>query len=362
MPLSSPVSRAAAVAAAVVLAGSALVATPAAATPPPSSYAWAAHPTGSVESRLRGLSAVSADVAWAGGTDGTVWRTTDGGDSWQLRSPKNSSELQFRDVEAFDADHALVLTAGTGTDSRIYRTSDGGRTWARNFTNHSPDAFYDCMAFFDRDHGLALSDPVNGRFRVITTDDGGRTWQRIDESRMPPAIPGEFAFAASGTCLTTYGDSDAWIASGAGAQARVFHSTDRGRTWSVATAPVRTSESGGIFSVSFRNRLDGVAVGGDFLHPERAEHFAAWTKDGGATWHAARDVAGGYRSGSAYRDGTHRTFLAVGPTGSDVSTDNGRTWAGFDTGSFDAVDCAGDGACWASGEFGQVARLVVTRL
>jgi hypothetical protein len=58
---------------------------------------------------------------------------------------------------------------------------------------------------------------------------------------------------------------------------------------------------------------------------------------------------------------TARAALAVGPTGSDVSYDGGRTWARFDTGSFDAVACAAggswDGGCWASGENGRVARL-----
>ena len=62
-----------------------------------------------------------------------------------------------------------------------------------------PTAFYDCMTFFDRRRGLALSDPINGRFRILATNDGGRSWQIVDAD-MPPALPGEFAFAASGQC------------------------------------------------------------------------------------------------------------------------------------------------------------------
>ena len=54
---------------------------------------------------------------------------------------------------------------------------------------------------------------------------------------------------------------------------------------------------------------------------------------------------------------TGRIAVAVGPTGSDVTLDQGRTWQGFDDGSFDTVDCAA-GACWASGEAGRAAYLV----
>ena len=68
---------------------------------------------------------------------------------------------------------------------------------------------------------------------------------------MPPAVAGEFAFAASGTCLVTSG-RDAWFATGGGAS-RVFHSRDGGLTWTVAAAPIPAAEAGGVFSLAFRN-------------------------------------------------------------------------------------------------------------
>ena len=128
----------------------------------------------------------------------------------------------------------------------MYRTTDGGQSWTQTFANDEPTAFYDCMAFFDRRNGLALSDPVDGKFRVLSTSDGGASWSVVPPDGMPPALTGEFAFAASGQCITTYGRSHAWIASGGGATARVFHSDDRGHTWSVhdtrcAAARVRVS-------------------------------------------------------------------------------------------------------------------------
>ena len=128
------------------------------------SYQWKQTPTGST-AQFRGLSAVSKDVAWVGGTEGQVLRTVDGGKHWQNVSPPGAGALQFRDVEAFDAQRAVVLSIGTGEDSRIYRTVNGGKSWTETFRNADANAFYDCFAFNDHKHGRALSDPVDGKFR-----------------------------------------------------------------------------------------------------------------------------------------------------------------------------------------------------
>jgi hypothetical protein len=209
---------------------------------------WQLVPTGSSQ-QFRGLAAVSRSVAWLAGTSGTVLRTVDGGRHWSDVSPPGASALEFRDIEAWDGLHAVALTAGTGTDARVYRTADGGLSWQQAFTNDDPTAFYDCMAFFNKRDGLAVSDPVDGKFRLIATHDGGRTWALVDPAGMPAALPGEFGFAASGTCLITSGHQ-AWIASGGAAVPRVFHSRDFGRTWTVADTPVIAGGTAGIYSLA----------------------------------------------------------------------------------------------------------------
>ena len=315
---------------------------------------WELSPSGST-ARLRGLSVVSASTVWAGGSGGTVLRTVNGGRTWQRVDPPGAAGLEFRDVEAFDARRAVVLSIGPGTDSRIYRTADGGATWTEAFRNSDPAAFYDCVTFLDERHGLALSDPVDGRFRIAATSDAGRTWSVLPPTGMPPALPGEFAFAASGTCLVAAGGR-AYFATGGGATARVFRSDDLGRTWRVTGTPVPSGPSAGIYSLAFRDRDTGVAVGGDYAAPSSAPSGAVVTRDGGRTWAVARTVPGEYRSGAAWMTRLG-PVLAVGPTGSDVSYDGGRHWSPFDAGSFDAVDCGGLAVCWASGEQGRVARL-----
>ena len=334
----------------IVLAGVALLALTAGFTHVRPS--WQLSDTG-VTARFRGLAPVSDKVAWVAGSAGTILRTVDGGRSWASVGPAAAAELQFRDIEAFDARHAVALTIGEGTDSRLYTTADGGKNWTESFRNDEPAAFYDCITFLDRRHGLALSDPVGGKFRILATSDGGRTWQVRPTAGMPAALTGEFAFAASGTCLVSAGGT-AYFATGGGATSRVFTSADGGRHWSVTSTPIPSGEAAGIFSLAIRDRSHAIAVGGDFLTPDAAPAGAAYLR--GRTWTVARTIPGQYRSGATWLP-HGPAALAVGPTGSDLSLDNGHTWKRFDTGTFDAVLCAADGACWASGDQGRVAKL-----
>ncbi|MEU9996916.1 oxidoreductase [Streptomyces sp. NPDC050848] len=329
---------------------------------------WQLTETGT-QARFRGLAAVDRRTAWAAGSKGTVLRTTDGGRSWRNVSPPGAGELELRDVEAFDARRAVVLAIGEGEASRVLRTDDGGATWTESFRNTDPRAFYDCMTFFDQRHGLAMSDPVDGKYRILSTRDGGRSWAVLPDAGMPAALPGEAGFAASGQCLVSSGPRDVWLATGGGATARVLHSRDRGLTWTAAESTIPAGDPArGVFALAFRDRTHGIAVGGDYRADQSSPHAAAVTGDGGRRWNASSAPPPAYRSGVAWlphslphsldgMGGAPMAALAVGPTGTDLTTDGGRTWRTVDTGSYDTVDCTRDGACWASGEKGRIARL-----
>jgi photosystem II stability/assembly factor-like uncharacterized protein len=306
------------------------------------------------DQELRGLDAVSARTAWVSGDEGGVWLTRDAGRHWRNVSPPHSSKLLFRDIEATDARHALLLAVGSRAQSRIYRTTDAGRHWHKVWVNHSPNAFYDCMAMWrGGKRGLAVSDPVHGKFRLMRTRDHGRTWHLVHPVKMPKA-PGEFGFAASGTCLVTAGAKRAWFASG-GAASRVFRTTDGGRRWSVSDSTIPASAAGGTFGLSFRTPRIGLAVGGDFTKPHHGANASAFTHNGSRRWINGGDL-GGYRSAVDWVPGAPRTAIAVGTSGSDVTHNGGRTWTTFGRG-FDSVQCV-PGACWASGSHGRVGRML----
>jgi photosystem II stability/assembly factor-like uncharacterized protein len=331
----------------------------------PAMAQWTPQESGS-KARLRGLSAVGIDVAWAGGARGTCLRTIDGGATWRAIKVPDSAGLDFRDVHGFDDKAACLLSIGPGELSRIYRTADAGASWTLQHKNADPKGFLDAVAFWDTHHGLALGDPVDGRFVILRTDDAGRTWSKIAADGMPEALPNEGAFAASGTCLVVQGDANAWFGTGGGASARVFRSTDRGRTWTVASTTIQAGiPSAGIFSLAFRDDRHGVAVGGDYKSVDDSTGNVATTDDGGRTWTSAgKSRPSGFRSAVAYvPDSSGSSMVAVGPSGADRSIDGGHSWSKMGDQGFHALGFGGSGqAGWAVGEDGRIARLDLSSL
>jgi len=303
---------------------------------------------------FRGLGVVSPSVAWVSGTKGTYGRTTDGGMNWSVGTVPDAEKLDFRDIEAFGEKTAYLLSAGPGDASRIYKTIDGGKSWAMQFKSADPAAFFDAIAFWDEKNGMALGDPVKELFQMIVTTDGGANWKALTPKALPPALSGEGAFAASGTCLVTHGESDVWFATGSAKTARVFHSRDRGQNWEVSETPIIAgAESAGIFSIAFRDKLHGMIVGGDYRKPNDVGATAATTSDGGKTW-TLLDKRLPFRSAVSW---TKDRWVAVGTSGSHVSLDNGATWKLLDRENYNSVGFASTGEGWAVGPKGRIAKL-----
>lgn len=303
---------------------------------------------------FRGLSVVNEKVVWASGTGGTVIRTIDGGTTWKVFSVPDAAKLDFRDIEAFDANTAYILSIGNGDSSRIYKTNDGGETWKLQFRNEDPKAFFDAIACWDKGNCIAMSDPVDGHYLLISTVNGGDKWERIVSNQMAAAIDGEAAFAASGTCLITQGKTNAFIVSG-GKDSHVFRSTDRGKTWTSAKSPIISGPSGaGIFSIAMWDAKNGVIVGGNYEKPGEAGGTLGSTDDSGVTWKPGKGLSG-YRSGVAFIDAG--TIVAVGTNGSDMSSDGGKTWKNLDKLDYNSVQANGKKAVWAVGPKGHVAKM-----
>lgn len=317
---------------------------------------------------LRGIHNAGGGVAWASGTNGTVLRTEDGGYLWQTCAvPLGAGHLDFRGVQAFDADTAIVMSSGNGDLSRIYKTIDGCKTWKLVFTNpDAPAGFYDALLFITPQLGLVVGDPASGStrnpvegayftFRIRVTHDGGETWIPIVSFGKPgenlTPVTNEGLFAASNTSAVLR-DGTLWIGTSAGRvlmrklyensehRAYAFEATycagaldpfskSCGIPWmdlrNVTTPFSGASASAGIFSLAFRNAKIGVAVGGDYKQPDESTRTATYTSDGGAHWLPAKSFPHGYRSAVAYDEKT-KTWITVGPNGTDVSTDNGKNW------------------------------------
>jgi photosystem II stability/assembly factor-like uncharacterized protein len=317
---------------------------------------------------LRGIDYVGHGIAWASGTGGTILRTINNGETWQACSvPSGGEALDFRAVQAIDYRTAIVMSAGTGDLSRLYKTTDGCKSWRLVFANpDSPGGFYDALLFITPQLGLVFGDPALGSmsnpvegsyfiFRIRVTHDAGETWVpivsfgKVGENLAPLANEGLFAASNSSVLIR---DGILWIGTSGGRvlkrklyesrnqQAYVFEAgVCAGQVdpsskscgipwmdWRNVTTPL-SSESGtaGVFSLAFRSSQIGVAVGGDYKKPGDSTRTAAFTTDGGAHWLAAERSPAGYRSAVAFDEAT-KTWIAVGPNGTDVSRDDGHTW------------------------------------
>lgn len=314
---------------------------------------WTVLPT-NVDANLRGVAAVvhrSGTTLWATGSEGTVLRSTDGGQSWSPVHIQGGEALDFRGVETFDGKTIYVVSSGEGEQSRIYRSNDSGDRWELDYTDKRKSFFLDALACSDERHCFALSDPVEGKFLLLSTTDGTH-WKELPREHMPEALPKEGAFAASNSCLLLYDKAEIYFVTGGGA-ARVFHSSDLGQTWTASVTPMPSGKATqGIFSI-VRAGDTLVVVGGDYGEPGDGRKTAAYSDDEGETWHLAEQMPTGYRSSV---DTFDAGFVTVGPNGAETSRDGVR-WTPMDSPALNAITFI-SGKGWAVGPKGLVAQFV----
>jgi photosystem II stability/assembly factor-like uncharacterized protein len=310
---------------------------------------WTIRYTGR-DTNLRGVS-LTQDSVWVAGSNGAVLRSTDDGKTWQRLPVPGGEGLDFRDIEAFSADLAYVMSSGERDQSRIYKTTDGGRSWKLQYCGQRPGFFLDSLACDSPTHCVAISDPVDSKFLILLTGDGEH-WQPLSDHSMPAALPGEGAFAASGTAIALCGP-DIIFGTG-GPAARLFRSSDGGQSWTVSKTPLAGGNaSSGIFSIACGEAGRLLVVGGDYKGSDRSDAVAAYSRDSGKTWRLSATQPTGYRS--AVTHAPNGDWVAVGLNGTDISHDGGVHWERLDTTPWNAI-ASKENATWAVGPKGTIAR------
>lgn len=329
----------------------------------PAERSWWEVQTKGIDTDLRAVSAAYAPdakgvlvpVVWASGSNGVILKSLEQGKTWQRLHVKDGDALDFRGIVVFDASTAYLMASGEGEKSRIYKTTDGGETWNLQYSDNRKEFFLDTIACRSEKECFALGDPINGKFLLLKTTDGEH-WNPLPTDSVPPALGSEGAFAASNSCLTLSGDKELFFATG-GPAARVFHSTDGGLTWTVARTPIlQGNPSSGAFSLGFDGDKHLIVLGGDYKEAENPDRVSAYSTDNGLTWQLAAKQPGGFRSAVAHIDDGR--WVAVGPSGEDVSTDGGVHWKHTDSLNLNAFFILDANHGWAVGAKGTIARFV----
>lgn len=304
---------------------------------------------------FRGLSAVNDDIVWVSGSQGTIGRSTDGGKNWKWLQVPGFEKAEFRDIEAFDAQTAVIMSIGS--PAYLLKTENGGSTWKITYENKDTAMFLDAMAFWNINSGIVAGDAINGRFFIARTFDGGNSWMEIPEKHKPVAATGEALFAASGTNIRSLKMDEAIFVSG-GLSAHLFY-----RDKKISLPMLKGGNTTGPNSIAVRdarkrkNSTTFIVVGGDFNKPEQTTGNCIYTTNAGKTWKTPATPPNGYRSCIEYLNNT--TLITCGLTGVDISLDGGENFHLISEDSYHVCLKAKDGTAVYLAGNGKIGKLKV---
>lgn len=317
--------------------------------------------TSGINSSIRGLSVVTDKILWVSGTGGTVGKSSDAGKTWQWMKVPGFEQRDFRDIEAFDANTAIVLAIAE--PGQLLKTTDGGQNWKIVFSDTTKGMFLDAMDFADEDNGVVIGDPLPGSkyiYRAYTRN-GGNSWfhPADDNKHILPVQEGEAMFASSGTNVV-FLKSDGFYSSNkmyiiTGGKASNFLSQNPLQKKLLPL--LQGKESTGANSLAVLNPNTIVIMGGDFSNDKDSTENCVLSIDGGQTFSQPHSSPHGYRSCVEFL--TKNKLITCGTSGVDISVDGGINWTLLSTESFHVCRKAKKGqSVYLAGTNGRIAKLV----
>jgi photosystem II stability/assembly factor-like uncharacterized protein len=272
-----------------------------------------------------------AGRAWAAGTDWSESVIYSASDltTWVRQTAPGTMVFA---VAAFDAGHA----AGGGA---VITTANGGGTWTQQGGGTTRDL--QSVAFVDRLQGWAVGGD-GGSAKVLATVDGGATWQ----DRTPEPVTGPYNWFGNVAFVSA---ARGWVVGWGGC---ILRTEDGGSTWIQQAAP--TSGLPNLVGIAAVDDQHVWAVG----HLGGVRH----TSDGGSTWFAQTAAPGAGLRDVAAVDASHAWL--VGDSGSEavirVTSNGGTTWTPqspppvLSSTAFNGIDFVNGSMGWAVGDGGAI--------
>lgn len=296
---------------------------------------------------LRGLSVVSDSIVWASGSKGTVVRSLDGGKSWKRMAVKGFEQRDFRDIEAMNAETAIIIAVDT--PAIILKTTNGGKDWKVVYQNNTPGMFLDALAFWNEKSGIVIGDPIDGKIFIARSVDGGESWRDIPNQLAPVAEEGEALFAASGSNITQLNEQEAVFVTG-GKKSRLFI-----RDRKIDLPLLQGQTTTGANAIAVWNEHNMVIVGGDFSKDSLREGNCVMVRNKGKKMVLPIIPPFGYRSSVTYLN--EGRLITCGTSGVDVSEDGGLCWRNISATGYHVVKKAKKGnAVFLVGGSGRIAK------
>ncbi len=300
---------------------------------------------------LRGLSVVSDQVIWASGSKGTVARSTNGGNSFEWITVPGYEDRDFRDVEAFDANKAVIMAVAS--PGIILKTRDGGKSWVKVFEDTTSGMFLDAMDFDDDGiNGIVVGDPLPGDNHIYfaMTHNQGESWENVtSNSTMFATKDGEAMFASSGTNIAY---PSALITGGKAS--RIYYNG----TFELPI--IQGAESTGANSIAISpDGRNAVIVGGDFSNDKiNTANCVLVQMKKKPIFSIPSTLPFGYRSCVIYTSKSN--LITCGSSGIDMSSDGGKNWNNISDASFHVCGKAKKGnTVFLAGTRGRIAKILL---
>ena len=298
---------------------------------------------------FRGLSVVSDRVIWVSGSNGTVGRSTDSGQTWNWNRVSGYEHTDFRDIQAFSDQEAIIL--GVSEPAVLMRTSDGGNQWTPVYMDSAKSAFWDAMDF-SGNQGALVGDPDKGKIFFALSTDSGRNWNTPIGSDLPTAFQGEAFFAASGTNIC-YAAGGKWALVSGGKKSCLYY---RGTRYPLLLNQGSETTGANAVAINPADSNQAFIVGGDFSHDTVSLGNSLRIRLNPFSQEPPKSPPRGYRSCVAYLDGNR--MICCGTSGVDVSKNGGVDWQRISEKGFHVCGRAKSGqVIFLAGTKGSIARL-----